>query len=485
MKSKSLALLAAASVAYLSSTPSAHAQPVIDIPSIDLPPFSSLVYGSPSSVGMDRAALQSAVDELEDAVLDDHIKGAVILVARHGKIVLHQAVGQRDGLNEAVPGMSWKPMPADGMFDLESMTKPFTAFLAMKMQESGDFPGFNINNTVISYFPEFAMSSDPEGSTATVRDLMRYASGEDMDYFGDPENGVLDDADPWHTLLDTPLYYSPNQKVLYSDLGYRILGHVLEKVGNSSLQKLMKKYIFDPLEMYDTTFRPSEYMPEKQARFVGTAYSAIRGRYLRGEVQDETDYHLESTTQIPTPASGLRDQLTGCDGLFSTAWDLAKFAQMLLDRGDYRTWCLDSPLSPEKKKRCTRSLLSPTAIDAMATNQTDGVGLSTASLTYAENLFYANKGYGWELWNAGAWPGGSFTSTSAYSKTGGAGTLMVIDPDPARDLFMILLTNHGLPKFDNFGRDSAGNLYWGEFDDMLTNIRAETISQIVFSSAAP
>ncbi|WP_437682207.1 serine hydrolase domain-containing protein [Sorangium sp. So ce131] len=428
----------------------------------------SLQPAAPESVGMSSAALHDAVAALEEAVVEGDIQGAVLLVARRGRIVLHEALGERDGFNEQWPDMPSPPMPRDGIFDLESMTKPFTVFLALRMQESGHFPGFRIDDRVASYFPEFADPSNPAKSLVTVRDLMRYASGEDVD-----AGGVLGASDRWHTMLTAPLLYTPSQKVLYSDLGYRILGHVLEKVGGGSLQSLMQAYIFDPLEMSSTSYRPKLTMPRKHDRFVGTAWSSVRGRYLRGEVQDETDYDIEENT-----GTCAHDQLTGCDGLFSTARDLATFAQVLLNRGVHVRG-LDVLCSPLVAVCPGERLLSRSSVASMTTLQTGNLGLPMPAATFAQNLFYSGKGYGWELYDRGAWPGGDHTSTAAYSKTGGAGTLMVIDPDPARDLMIILLTNHGLPKHEHLGIDADQMLYWDEFDAMIEAIRAEEVSDAV------
>ncbi|WP_437580768.1 serine hydrolase domain-containing protein [Sorangium sp. So ce887] len=422
----------------------------------------------PESVSMSRAGLRGATLALEEAIAGGDIKGAVLLVARRGRIVLHEALGVRDGFNASWPDMPSPPMPRDGIFDLESMTKPFTVFLAMRMQESGRFPGFKIDNPVVSYFPEFADASNPDKRLVTIRDLMRYVSGEDMD-----ASGVLGASDRWHTMLTAPLLYTPSRKVLYSDLGFRLLGHVLEKAGGSSLQSLMKAYIFDPLEMSSTSYRPKLYMPAKSDRFVGTAWSSVRGRYLRGEVQDETDYDVEENT-----GTSQHGHLTGCDGLFSTALDLAKFAQMLLNRGVHVRG-LDALCNPMLLVCPGERVTSRSSVERMTTLQTGDLGLPTPAVTFAQNLFYSGKGLGWEMVDPGAWPGGDHTSTVAYSKTGGAGTLLVIDPDPARDLMIVLLTNHGLPGYDHLGVDADQMWYWDEFDAMIEHIRAEEVSDAV------
>ncbi|WP_437977037.1 serine hydrolase domain-containing protein [Sorangium sp. So ce295] len=470
MRASSLIFCGAAAAALVGMAPSAHAQHTYPLAPTG---YEHLRPGTPSSASMASNILNQAVDELEEAVDDGDIKGAVLLVARRGKIVLHTAVGTRDGLNEDNPSMPSAPMPLDGIFDLESMTKPFTVFLAMRMQESGNYPGFNIDNTVATYFPEFAVSSVNNKHLVTIKDLMSYVSGEDVDYSDDSNpNGLFDDADPWHSMLVAPLELPRRTQVLYSDLGFRILGHVLETVGGESLQDLMQTYIFTPLNMTDTGFQPSLNMPEKQGRFVGTAWSEIRERYLRGEVQDETDYFLEGDG--PDPA----EHLTGCDGLFSTAMDLAKFSQMMLNRGIHRRPC--NP-NVQFSLMCETPLLSAQKVLDMTTIRTGTLHLQRPAWTYAENLFYSRKGYGWEMWDGGSWPGGEATSSVAYSKTGGAGTLMVIDPEPNREMFAILLTNHGLPNFD-ISEDSTGKLVWPGFNLMINEIRALETMNKVFGS---
>ncbi|WP_437716363.1 serine hydrolase domain-containing protein [Sorangium sp. So ce448] len=473
MRASSLIFCGAAAAAFVGMAPSAHAQVTPHTYPLASTQNEHLRPDTAASVGLASIMLDQALGELQEAVDDGDIKGAVLLVARRGRIVLYNSLGTRDGLNENNPSMPSVPMPADGIFDLQSMTKPFTVFLAMKMQESGNYPGFNINNTVATYFPEFAVSSVNNKSSVTVKDLMAYISGEDLDYFPpvtDP-GGIFDDADPWHTLLDAPLAHPRATKVVYSDLGYRILGHVLETVGGESLQDLMQTYIFGPLQMTDTGFQPWLNMPAKQDRFVGTAWSATRGRYLRGEVQDETDYFLEGDG--PAPA----DHLTGCDGLFSTAMDLAKFAQMMLNRGKHRY-----PCTPGSTSICETTLLTAQAVLDMSTIRTGSLHLLRPAWTYSENLLYSRKGYGWEMWDGGSWPGGEATSSVAYSKTGGAGTLMVIDPEPRREMFAILLTNHGLPKFDEFTVDGTGKMEWPEFNWMINDIRALEVMNKVHGS---
>ncbi|MFY0533209.1 serine hydrolase domain-containing protein [Nannocystis pusilla] len=179
----------------------------------------------------------AAVDldpDLEDT-LDDHLaniiagsavtEGAVLMVARHGKIVYHEAAGLRDG-NTALGGDAAITMPTNAIFDLESMTKPFTATVILEMDADGLL---DIDDLVIDYLPEFeydpSLATDIDKTEVTIRDLVRYTSGLYVDATANP---IYNATDPYLTMSHEASYYAPNEKVMYSDLGYRLLGHLAE-----------------------------------------------------------------------------------------------------------------------------------------------------------------------------------------------------------------------------------------------------------------
>ena len=469
----SIAVLGSALVASTLVSSSAEALP----PSSAEQPY-RLRYGIfPQLVDMSPTGLAAVSAHVQNSVNQGAMDGAVLLVARHGKVVLHQAFGKRDGNWTGSPTEN-PPMPLDGIFDVQSITKLFTAFVAMKQNAEGQL---DFEAPVADYLSQYSSGTR---SGILVKDLVRFSSGLTIDI----DSTVA--TDPWEAMLTTNPDYDPGTTVLYSDLAYRVLGRVVETVGNASLDELVETYITDPLQMRDTDWRPAVNMPQKQLRFVGTDYSLLRNadgspHYMRGEVADEQDYWLEETT----------GQVTGCDGAFSTAWDLALFGQMMLNRGARvggraTGWDFCIPGFPFCSVQTVLPVSHTENMMALQTKDNVGVpfGSVGASSTWLNDLLFANKGYGWEL--ADTEPGahsvtGSFSSASAVSKIGGAGTFLVVDPDPSRDLVIVLLTNHGLPSFvgaDGFNVDAQGNLIWPGYENMLNGIAPDAVSNLVYQA---
>jgi serine-type D-Ala-D-Ala carboxypeptidase len=162
--------------------------------------------------------------------------------------------------------------------------------------------------------------------------------------------------------------------------------------------------------MYDTMYNPpAALLP----RIASTAHSSVRGYLVRGEVQDEQDFALGGTV--------------GCDGVFSTALDVADFCQMMLNHGTYGGV----------------QILSRQAAESLVKNQTPQVTAEQTDISPMANLLETPKGYGWELFSHRFSSGGMRLRPGSYGKAGGAGTFIWIDP--SRGLFGVLLTNHGLP----------------------------------------
>jgi len=343
-------------------------------------PYQLRYASSPAEVQMSTWKLNLASAKVQSAVDQGKIDGAVLLVARHGKVVLHRAYGKRDG-NFAGPPWQNPAMPLNGIFDLQSITKMFTAIIAVELAEDGEL---DLDAPVSDYLPEFATG---DKAAVHVRDLIRFTAGEPLD----ADTSLVGDPDPWATILAQTLSYTPNTTVLYSDIGYRILGRVIEVAGGASLDALVKNRITDPLGMFDTGWRPHATMPWKSSRFAGTGYAERDGsvRYMRGEVADDQDYYIEEHT----------NSVTGCDGVFSTAWDLALFGQMFLNRGARIQGLptLGGFCSPNMPWCKIIPLLSPAAAEGMMAVQTTNssgalLGHSGATSSWLEDLLYANKG---------------------------------------------------------------------------------------------
>jgi len=187
--------------------------------------------------------------------------------------------------------------------------------------------------------------------------------------------------------ISTPLFAPPGQYVEYSDLGADMLGFVVEAISGEKLDQFLQTRVFGPLGMSDTRFRPDGSL---RGRIAPTELNPPRGYPLRGEVHDENAYALGG--------------VAGHAGLFSTASDLAVFAQMLLNGGSY--------------------------------NGTRIVADSTVKLFTRRAA--ATRALGWDTCG-GKGSCGTYFSPTAYGHTGFTGTSLWIDPE--REMFVVLLTN--------------------------------------------
>ncbi len=363
-----------------------------------------LVDGRAGDVGMDADALEDAFARVARRATDGRYPGAVALVARRGVVVGERAFGVRlAGSSEATT--------TDTLYDLESMTKVLTtATAAMILVDRGEL---SLKDPVAKYLPHFATNGK---GGVLVRDLLRYSSGLPVDN----QKVDTDDVDAiWRFMEETPLEYPTGSMVEYSDLGYRLLGRLLEKVAGTDLDSFSKREIWGPLGMDDTTFNPAASLVPRCAA-TGPGSLLLRPGPLRGSVQDDQDWKVGG--------------IVGCDGAFATARDVAIFSQMILNGGSYG----DVRLLPKK------------LVAAMVANQTPQVTEAATDTDPTFNLLLTPKGYGFELWTHRFSPGGMRLTPGSYGKSGGAGTFMWIDPK--RELIAILLTNHGLPvPFDQPG----------------------------------
>jgi len=375
-----------------------------------------LASAAPESVGMSAEKLDHVFARLERRVADELFPGFSALVVRQGKIVAERAFGKRvRGGGEA--------MTPDTMFDVESMTKVIsTAISALVLVEGKKLA---LTDPVMKYLPEFKGQGKEK---VTVADMLRYTSGLPLD------NHVFDapKEDMWRRMAETPLEYAPGSKVVYSDLTYRLLGRLLEKAAGMGLDVFAREHVWRPIGMMDTMYNPPADM---HSRVAATGATPKRPSGVRGQVQDDQDFALGG--------------VCGCDGVFTTAKDVAVFCQMVLAGGVYGN---------------TR-LISPELAAQMVKNQTPFVEEKKADVSPIENLVSTPKGYGFELHTRRFSNGGTRLSPGSYGKAGGAGTFMWIDPE--RQLIGVLLTNHGLPiPFDERGWDRMlDDVGPGEFYD--------------------
>ncbi|WP_437929538.1 serine hydrolase domain-containing protein [Sorangium sp. So ce291] len=381
----------------------------------------TLTAGQPEDVSMSSERLEDVFARIQRRMNDGLFPGATALVARHGVIVGHRAFGNK------VAGVD-DPVTLDTIFDLQSMTKVLsTAASALALVQEGVI---RLSDPVARHLPEFAANGK---GGVTVYDMLRYSAGLPMD------NQFLDMTDNeavWRLMAETPLEYPTGTSVLYSDLTYRLLGRMIEAAAGEDLDTVADGRIWGPLGMNDTMYNPPPALVE---RIAATGYCELRGYVARGEVQDEQDFALGG--------------ITGCDGVFSTARDLAVFCQMIMNGGAYGH----------------AEVLRPDLVRQMKKNNTPQVTAAATDTSPINNLLFSPKGLGWELWTRRFSSGGMRLSPRAYGKAGAAGTFMWIDPD--LEIIGVLLTNHGLPQpFDELGWDRMlDNVGCAEFFDGIIN----------------
>ncbi len=243
------------------------------------------------------AALDSVIDQ---AVHDGLIPGAVLIVAHDGQILYRKAYGQR----ALVPAR--EPMTVDTIFDAASLTKVIaTTPSLMKLFEEGKF---RIADPVTNYLPEFQGGK----STITIRDLMTHFSGLRPDLDLEPAWSGYDTGIA-RALIDKPAG-PPGVRFVYSDINFELMGEIVRRLSGQPLDQFAREKIFQPLGMSDTMFRPPASL---RGRIAPTEIDPATGLPLRGVVHDPTARYMGG--------------VAGHAGMFTTADDLAKFANMMLE----------------------------------------------------------------------------------------------------------------------------------------------------------
>jgi CubicO group peptidase (beta-lactamase class C family) len=230
--------------------------------------------------------------------------GAVLAVGKDGVLAHLQPFGRLSYDEDAAP------VRADTMYDLASLTKVIvTTTMAMILVDEGKL---DIAKPVSAFLPEFRGGAKDK---VTVWHLLTHSSG--VDWWA-PLYKDLKGKDAYlKRVLAMDLVYEPGSKSVYSDLGVLLLGEILERVAGQDINSFARARLFGPLGMKDTTYLPG---PELLPRIAPTENDPWRGHVLRGEVHDENAAAL----------GGIAPHA----GLFGTAPDLARFAQMLLNGGE-------------------------------------------------------------------------------------------------------------------------------------------------------
>ncbi|MFO0929462.1 MAG: serine hydrolase domain-containing protein [Gemmataceae bacterium] len=197
----------------------------------------------PADVGMDPVRLARIDAAVEQAIAEGRCPGAVVLVARAGKVVWRKAYGLR--AQQPRP----EPMTTDTVFDLASLTKPIaTATAVLLLVERGKL---RLDDPVAHHLPAFGANGKGK---VTVEQLLLHTSGLIADNsLADYRGGRLKAI---QNICDLKLSVEPGARLVYSDVGFIVLGQLVEQVSGEPLEAFTKRNIFDPLALADTGFRP-------------------------------------------------------------------------------------------------------------------------------------------------------------------------------------------------------------------------------------
>lgn len=352
----------------------------------------TLPLAKPEAVGMSATHLTRLDTLLNAAVKSKQIPGAVIVVGRHGKIIVRKVFG----LAQLVPGE--RTLKIDDIFDLASITKPVaTATAVMQLVEEGKLRLLDKVNQFIPEFSTWVDSTGKKGEPAQIYHLLTHTSG-----LAPYTNAAAVEQKFGKSCPDSLVQHiarmpknSPaGARFEYSCLGFITLGEIVKQISGVPLNEFVEQRVFQPLGMHDTRFLP----PQSEAsRLVPT--EVIQGVPLLGTVHD--------------PLARLMGGISGNAGLFSTADDLAIFAQMLLQKGEYQGVRVLQPLTVERMT------------------------------TVYEKVAHAGRGLGWGIYCDYSSNKGDLFPPGGFGHTGYTGTSVWIDP--ATDSFVILLTNRVHP----------------------------------------
>ena len=330
---------------------------------------------TPRAVGMSAERLAKVDHVVQRGIMAGGYPGAAIVVGRRGAAVWEKGFGRLSWSRESAPVVAQQTI-----YDLASLTKVVgTTTAVMILFDEGRI---RLDDPVSQYIPEF---TGGEKDRVTIRQLLEHRSG--LPAGRDLWRIAHSPEEARAAAISTPLVCEPGRCYEYSDLGADMLGFVVEAVAGQRLDRFLEERVWQPLGMTDTEFRPADSL---RTRIAPTEVAPPRGYPLRGEVHDENAFALGG--------------VAGHAGLFSTAADLAIFAQMMLNGGEY--------------------------------NGTRIVADSTVTLFTRRAA--GTRALGWDTCD-GKGSCGRYLGERAYGHTGFTGTSLWIDPD--RDMFVVLLTN--------------------------------------------
>lgn len=408
---------------------------------------------------------------MNDAIAVPRLPGAVVRIGHAGAIVFSQAFGARKLADE--PGLDGAPSPAEPMtedtiFDIASLTKCLaTAVAVLQLYEQGRV---QLDEPVQTYLPEFNAGNDPRRAQVTLRMLLTHTSGigGDLSHQGPWGLTEADKAGGVHRALTAPLEFGPGEMFHYSDIGFIILGTLVETMTGQPLDTYVHDHVFAPLGMIDTRYLPAaKACGPHQIR--GTAIAIDPGGSDGGEcpadswstdllariaptahdedtpgINPDYDQLLRGTVQDPTARR--MGGVAGSAGVFSTAADIGRYAQALLDRlagrpspFPLRQSTLELMTTPQQPGHDIAQLAAANAAvqqaNALSPDRADPLLAASYPAIGGQDL----RGLGWDIDTLHSRPRGMIFPIGSFGHTGFTGVTLWVDP--GSDTYVIVLAN--------------------------------------------
>ena len=325
--------------------------------------------------------LQPAFAVAERAIGEGAAPGGILAVGNINQVVFHAT-----GVTTPLSGGS--EVDRDTLYDLASLTKLFTTFMALHLLERGEY---RLDDPVSRYLPLFQR---PDKQEIRLRHLLTHTSGlkPHDEFFRICHNP----AEMLEVIADSPMQSTPGEQVAYSCLGYISLAQALEVISDERLSDYLKQHLWTPLDMSDSMFNPHF----GKSRIAPTEQSDWDNQLCWGVVHDEN--------------ARCQGGISGNAGIFSTARDLVRFAQMWLGCGELKGQRLLSPLT-----------------------------VHTSIQNYTKAVSKEYRGLGWNLKAPGLSFMGDLAQEGCFGHTGFTGTSLIINPEMG--VFVIWLTNRVHP----------------------------------------
>jgi uncharacterized protein YbbC (DUF1343 family)/CubicO group peptidase (beta-lactamase class C family) len=391
-----------------------------------------LPVAMPQSVGMNAAKLDRIEGLVNQDIADKKLPGAVVIVGHRGKIVYRKAFGNRS----LVPTV--EKMTVDTIFDVASLTKVVaTTTSVMILVEQGKL---RLNDTIGKFIPEI---QDEQVKRVTIQQLLTHTSGFAPDFDLKEKwtgrNGML------QALYKEKLRSPAGTRFVYSDINFIVLAEIVQRLTKNSIADFTSQFVFPQAGMMTTSFRPfglegnatfglTNVAPTENVRgqqsYLGSEFKGDEQagtQILRGRVHDPTSYRMNG--------------IAGQAGLFSTADDLARFCQMLLN-GGVVPQAGTRPLASVSPRREVNTLAngrvsaSPVRILSAET-----VARMTAPIVVSETG--ETRGLGWDINSSFSSNRGELFPLGSFGHTGFTGTSIWIDR--VSQTFVVFLSNRVHP----------------------------------------